>query len=137
MTATKPKRPWSLRLFCLWIAVLGLVNLTRAAALFWQMPTLAQLGLSTHWATAVLSTVWGLGLLAGALGLWLRRNLARRAVLFLVPAQYLSYWIYLFTCTKASYGQTRLGPYTVVVLLAAAFSTWFLTQRRTREIFRV
>jgi hypothetical protein len=136
MTASKPKRPWSFRIFCLWIAVLGLISLTRAAILFWQMPTLAQLGLPTRWAMAVLSAVWGLGLVAGAVGLWLRREPARWAVLALVPAHYVSYGVYLLVSTKADYGQSRLGPYTVLALLATGFSTWFLTWRRTREMFQ-
>lgn len=136
MTASKPGRPWSFRLFCLWIGVLALLSLTRAATLFWQMPTLIQLGLPSHRWAAVLSAVWGVGLLAGAVGLWLRREPARWAVLILVPVYYLTYGVYLFLSTQASYGQTRLGPYAVLALLATAFSTWFLTWRRTRQMFQ-
>lgn len=80
---------------------------------------------------AILSAVWGVGLLAGAVGLWLRWEPARWAVLFLVPAYYLTHWLDWLLSTR-----DRIAPYTVFALLAVAYSTWFLTRRRTRQQFK-
>lgn len=136
MSDTTPKRPLNLTLFAVWLAILGGISLARSTLLWQQAPALTELGQPTNGAVVVLGIVWGMGLLAGAVGLWLRREMARRAVLFLVPAYYLTQWLYAALTTRASYGLSRLGPYTALALLVVAYSTWFLTRRRTRQQFR-
>lgn len=135
-TEKKPKRPWSLIFFAVWIAILGGVNLMRAAILFQQIPLLAKLGIPTNWTVAILGTVWGVGLVAGAVGLWFRWEPARWAILLLVPAHYLTQWLYSMLTTQASYGQGQIWPYTVFALLVITYSTWFLTRRPTRQQFK-
>jgi len=131
-----PKRPLSLIVFAVWIATLGLISLARSALHLRQMPVLLALGLATNWPIVALGVVWGVGLLGGAVGLWLRWMPARWAVLLLVPAYYLTHWLDWMLSTQASYGRSRIGPYTVLALLAIAYSTWFLTRRRTRQQFQ-
>ena len=136
MKLRTPKRPLSLIVFAAWIATLGLISLTRSALHLRQMPVLLELGLATNWTVVALGVVWGVGLLGGAVGLWLRWAPARWAVLLLVPAYYLTHWLDWMLSTQASYGRSRIGPYTVLALLAIAYSTWFLTWRRTRQQFQ-
>jgi hypothetical protein len=76
------------------------------------------------------------GLLAGAVGLWIRWEPARWGVTFLVPAYYVTYWLYTVLSSRADYARPRIGLYTVFVLLVIAYSTWFLTRRGTRQQFR-
>jgi len=38
--------------------------------------------------------------------------------------------------TRAGYARGRIGPYTIFALLVIAYSTWFLTRRRTRQQFQ-
>jgi uncharacterized membrane protein len=130
------KRPLSLTLFAVWIAILSVISLTRAFMLFQQIPVQVALGLPANWTMAILSAVWGAGLLAGAVGLWLRWEPARWAVLFLVPAYYLTHWLYWKLSARADYARGQIGPYTIFVLLVIAYSTWFLTWRRTRQQFQ-
>jgi len=136
MSNAATKRPLNLTLFAVWIAILGGISLARSALLWQQVPVLTELGRPTNGIVIVLGIVWGMGLLAGAVGLWLRRELARRAILFLVPAYYLTQWLYAALTSRASYGLGRLGPYTALALLVVSYSTWFLTRRRTRQQFR-
>ncbi|UCC63295.1 MAG: hypothetical protein JSV36_21600 [Anaerolineae bacterium] len=136
MKLRNPKRPLSLIVFAAWIATLGLISLARSALHLWQVPVLLELGLATNWPVVTLGMVWGLGLLGGAGGLWLRWAPARWAVLLLVPAYYLTHWLDWMLSIQASYGRSRIGPYTVLALLAIAYSTWFLTRRRTRQQFQ-
>ncbi len=135
-TESKPKRPLSLTFFAVWIAILGVLSLTRAFTLYRPLPAPFEPNLPANWTTAVLSVVWGVGLLAGAVGLWLRWEPARWAVLILVPAYYLTHWLYSVLTSRASYALSQMGPYTVFALLVIAYSTGFLTRRRTREQFR-
>jgi hypothetical protein len=132
----KIQRPFSLILFCAWIAILGVISLTRAFMLFQQIPLQVELGLPTSWTMAILSAVWGVGLAAGAVGLWLRWEPARWAVTLLVPAYYVTHWLYSLLSSRASYARGRIGTYTVFALLVIAYSTWFLHRRRTRRQFR-
>jgi uncharacterized membrane protein len=132
----KVKRPLNLIVFALWIAILGVISLMRSALLFQQMPTLLELGLAANWMTAALGMVWGVGLLGGAVGLWLRWEPARWAVLLLVPAYYLTHWLDWQFSARAGYARGRIGPYTVLSLAAIAFSTWFLARQRTRQHFQ-
>lgn len=135
MNSSRLKRPLSFKLFAAWIAILGIVSLTRSAVLLQQAPMLIELGLSANWVMAILGVVWGVGLLAGAVGLWLRREPARWAILFLVPAYYLTHWLDWLLSARAGYARGRIEPYTVFALLVIAYSTWFLTRRRTRQQF--
>jgi len=132
----KPKRPLGLILFPAWIAVLGVISLTRAFMLFQQIPLQVELGLPANWTMAALSTLWGVGLVAGAVGLWLRWESARWAVTFLVPAYYVTHWLYAVLSSRANYARSQMGTYTIFALLVIAYSTWFLTRRRTRQQFR-
>ncbi len=132
----KPKRPPSLILFAVWIAVLGGISLARSVLLLRQIPEPVELDLPANWTVAILGIVWGVGLLAGAVGLWLRWQPARWAVLLLVPIYYLTHWLQTVLTTRASYGQGRILPYTVLALLAIAYSTWFLSRQCTRQQFR-
>jgi hypothetical protein len=133
---SKPKRPLSLALFSAWVAILAGISLMRAFMLLQQIPLRVELGLPANWTMAVLSLVWGVGLLAGAVGLWLRREPARWAVLLLVPAYYLTHWLYLILSSRASYARGQMWRYTIFALLVVAYSTWFLTRHRTRRQFR-
>jgi len=133
--SSKPKCPWSLKFFAAWIALLGMIGLTRAFVLFQPLPLPLQ-GLPLNWTMIILSVMWGLGLLASAVGLWFRWEPARRAALFLVPAYYLTHWLSLIFFTRASYGRAQIGPYTIFVLLVIAYSTWFLVRRATRRQFQ-
>jgi hypothetical protein len=135
MKAAKPKRPLSFKLFVAWIAILGGLSLTWSFLRYQQIPLLDQFGLPPNWPVVILGVVWGVGLLAGAVGLWLRWEPARWAVLFLVPAYYLTQGVYSALTTQASYGRNQIWPYTIFALLVIAYSTWFLTRRRTREQF--
>ena len=135
-TPTRPKRPLNFKLFVVWIAILGIVSLTWSFVRFQQIPALIKFGRPPNWAVVILGVVWGVGLLAGAVGLWLRWEPARWAVLFLVPAYYLTQWLNSIATTQASYGRDRIWTYTIFVLLVVAYSTWFLSRRRTRELFR-
>ena len=134
--SAKPKRPLNFILFVVWIAILGIVSLTWSFVRFQQIPTLIKLGRPPSWAVVILGVVWGVGLLAGAVGLWLRWEPARRAVLFLVPAYYLTQWLNSIATTQASYSRDRIWTYTIFALLVVAYSTWFLTRRRTRQLFQ-
>ncbi len=46
-----------------------------------------------------------------------------------------SSWANLCT-TRTDYACGRIGPYTILALLMIAYSTWFLTRRRTRQQFQ-
>ena len=136
MPPEKLKRPLSFKLFTVWVAILGGISLTRSALLFQQMPTLVELGLPANWTVAILGILWGVGLVAGAVGLWLRWEPARWAVLLLVLAYYLTHWLDWMLSARAGHARGRIGPYTVFALLVIAYSTWFLTRRSTRRQFR-
>jgi hypothetical protein len=136
MNTSKPKRPLSFKLFVAWIAILGSISLVRSALLFQQIPMLVELGLPANWTMAMLGLVWGVGLVAGAAGLWLRWEPARWVVLLLVPAYYLTHWLDWFFSARAGYASRRIGPYTILALLVVVYSAWFLTRRRTRKQFR-
>ena len=132
----KAKRPLSFKLFAAWIAILGGISLIRAFLLFRQIPLLVGLGLPANWTVAILGVVWAVGFLASAVGLWLRWEPARWAVLLLVPAYYLTHWLDWTLSARAGYARGRIGPYTIFALLVIAYSTWFLTRRRTRQQFQ-
>ena len=138
MKPSKPRRnrPPSFILFAVWIAILGGLSLTWSIVRFQQMPTLLGLGFPTNWAVATLGLAWGMGLLAGAVGLLLRWEPARWAVLFLVPAYYLTQGLDWLLSVRAGYASGRIGLYIVFSLLVTAYNTWFLTWRRTREQFK-
>jgi hypothetical protein len=136
MNISKPKRSLNFKLFVAWIAILGSISLVRSALLFQQVQTLAELGLPANRTMAILGLVWGVGLVAGAAGLWLRWEPARWAVLLLVPAYYLTHWLDWFFSARAGYASRRIGAYTILALLVIVYSTWFLTRRRTRQQFR-
>jgi uncharacterized membrane protein len=136
MLPEKPKRPLSFKLFAAWIAILGVGSLVRSALLFQQCPVLVELGLPANWTIVILGIVWGVGLLVGAVGLWLRWKPARWAVLLLVPAYYLTHWLDWMLSARAGYARGRIGPYTVFALLVIAYSVWFLTRHRTRQQFQ-
>jgi hypothetical protein len=133
---SRSKRPLSLTLFAAWIAILSGISLTRAFMLLQQIPVRVELGLPANWTMAILSVVWGAGLLAGAVGLWLRWEPARWAVLLLVPAYYLTHWLYWRLSTRADYARSQIWPYTIFALLVIVYSTWFLSRRRTRQQFQ-
>ena len=137
MKSSKPKRkrPLSFILFVVWIAILGGLSLTWSAVRFQQMADLAQLGTAPNWVVATLGLAWGLGLFAGAVGLWFRWEPARWAVLFLVPVYYLTQGLDWLLSVRASYALSQIAPFTIYALLVIAYSTWFLTRRRTREQF--
>ena len=135
MKPSKPKRPLSFILFAVWIAVLGGLSLTWSIVRFMQMPVLVGLGLPVNWAVAIVGLAWGVALLAGAVGLWLRWEPARWAVLFLVPAYYLTQGLDWLLSVRAGYARGQIGPYAAFALLVIAYSTWFLNRRRTREQF--
>jgi hypothetical protein len=107
------KRPLSLTLFAVWIAILSGISLTRAFMLLQQIPVRVELGLPANWTMAIL------------------REPARWTVLLLVPAYYLTHWLYWRLSTRADYARGQIWPYTIFVLLVIAYSTWFLTWRRT------
>jgi len=136
MLHKKPARPLSLILFAVWIAILGGISLGRSILLFQQVAMSVDPSLEANRAVALLGVVWGVGLLAGAVGLWLRWEPARWAVLLLVPAYYLTQWLHVVLTSRASYARGQIGPYTILALAAVAYSTWFLTRRRTRQQFR-
>lgn len=136
MKSSKPKRPLSFTLFAIWIAVLGGLSLTWSIVRFLQMPVLLELGLPANWAVSILGLAWGVGLLASAVGLWLRWEPARWAVLFLVPAYYLTQGLDWLLSVRAGYARGQIGLYIAFALLVIAYSTWFLNRRRTREQFR-
>jgi len=129
-------RTLSFKLFNAWIVILGLISLARSALLFQQIPTLVELGLPANWTVAVLGVVWGLGLLGGAVGLWCHKEFSRRAILFLVPAYYLTHWLDWVLSARASYARGRIVLYTVLALLVIAYNTWFLSRRPTRQQFQ-
>jgi hypothetical protein len=130
MSLPQPKRPLSLILFAVWIAILGGISLGRSILLLQQIAMSVDPSLEANRTVAILGILWGVGLLAGAVGLWLRWQPARWIVLLLVPIYYLTQWLHTVLTTRASYGQGRILPYTVLALLAIAYSTWFLLQDR-------
>ena len=132
----KAKRPLSFKLFAAWIAILGGISFIRSFMLFKQIPLLVGLGLPANWTVAILGVVWAVGFLASAVGLWLRWEPARWMVLLLVPAYYLTHWLDWALSARAGYARGRIGPYTIFALLVIAYSTWFLTRRRTRQQFQ-
>ena len=136
MPKERANRPFSLTLFSIWIAILGGISLIRAFTLFQQIPMLVEWGLPANWTMALLSAAWGVGLLAGAVGLWLRWEPARWVVTLLAPAYYVTYWLYTVLSSRADYASPQIRRYTVFVLLVIAYSTWFLTRRGTRQQFR-
>jgi hypothetical protein len=136
VSISKPTRPLSLIIFAIWIAILGGISLGRSILLLQQIAMSVDPSLEANRMAAILGIVWGAGLLAGAVGLWLRWEPARWAVLLLVPTYYLTQWLHVVLTSRASYARSQIWPYTILALSAVAYSTWFLTRRRTRQQFR-
>ena len=129
------KRSTGLTCFALWVLALGGYTLARAWVLLRQWPVLVKLGASVNLLVIAWSVLWGAGLVAASVGLWLRREWGRRLALVCIPLYYLCGLINQFVFVRSEFWRDRDVAMVVMAVAVNTFALWFLSRRSTRRQF--
>ena len=130
------KRSTGLTCFALWVLALGGYSLARAWVLLRQWPVLVKLGASVNLLVIAWSVLWGAGLVAASVGLWLRREWGRRLALVCIPLYYLCGLINQFVFVRSEFWRDRDVAMVVTAIAVNAFALWFLSRRNIRRQFK-
>ena len=136
-TEARSKRPLLLWASALWLLGLGAVDLWRSVTLWQTRRLLAELGSTlSPLVSTLLASGWaicGLGLLAAAVGLWLRREWARHLARAALVAHLTLFQVYTWAFVRTGLLWERRWSALVLGILAAGISFMALTWSRSRR----
>lgn len=131
-----PRRPWSLWLFSLIIALIGVYNVFLALDNVRYAGHYRDLGVSyPPLLRALVALLWGAALLTVASGLVRRRRWARRWTFFVVCNYGACGVLWLVVFARADFARDRLPFHTALTVVLVALAGWVLRWRRIRVPF--
>jgi hypothetical protein len=122
---------------CTWLLALGVISVWRAVVLWDVRVLLAEL--ESRLSPALLhlfvgiGVACGIGLLASACGLWLRREWGRLAACVFVPCAYVNTQLYIWGFARSGLLWRRRWVMLVVAVCASAGTVAALTWHRSRK----